>query len=319
MARSRDIAGPYELHPLIHPITSKDAPDAPLQRAGHGQIVETPEGEVYHTHLTGRPLPGICRSPLGRETGIQKCEWRDDGWLYLSHGGQVPAVDVDAPRGSAGSKVDRSVSIRHDFTGNTLPLDFQWLRTPVPERIFTLTGKSLRLFGRESIGSWFEQALVARRQEHFDYRAETSLAFDPDTYQQAAGLVSYYNRHKFHFLAVTRTPRAGRALMIMSCLGDWQNGRLTFGLPEPIALPDTGEIGLRADVAGAELRFSWSAGGKWNPVGDVLDQSLISDEGGRGEHGSFTGAFVGMAAFDTSGRARPADFRYFVYEGTDLP
>jgi len=316
MARSRDIAGPYEMHPDTHLITSKDAPDAPLQRAGHGQIVETPDGEVYHTHLTGRPLPGIRRSPLGRETAIQKCEWRDDGWLYLAHGGQVPALEVDAPKGSAGSKADRSVSIRSDFSGDTLPLDFQWLRTPVPERIFAMTGKGLRLFGRESIGSWFEQALVARRQEHFSYRAETSLVFDPDTYQQAAGLVSYYNRHKFHFLAVTRTPKAGRALMIMSCLGDWQNGKLTFGLDEPIALPAEGAVGLRADVDGASLRFFYLTGGEWLRVGPELDQSLISDEGGRGEHGSFTGAFVGMAAFDTSGRAQPADFGYFVYEGT---
>ena len=44
MARSRDVAGPYELHPDKHVITSKDAPDAALQRAGHGQIVETPDG-----------------------------------------------------------------------------------------------------------------------------------------------------------------------------------------------------------------------------------------------------------------------------------
>jgi xylan 1,4-beta-xylosidase len=49
----------------------------------------------------------------------------------------------------------------------------------------------------------------------------------------------------------------------------------------------------------------------------VLDQSLISDEGGRGEHGSFTGAFVGMAAFDTSGRGKGADFSWFSYEGRD--
>jgi hypothetical protein len=32
MARSRKLEGPYELHPLSHPITSKDHPDAPLQR-----------------------------------------------------------------------------------------------------------------------------------------------------------------------------------------------------------------------------------------------------------------------------------------------
>ena len=49
------------------------------------------------------------------------------------------------------------------------------------------------------------------------------------------------------------------------------------------------------------------------PAGPELDASVISDEGGRGEHGSFTGAFVGMAAFDTSGRAAPADFAWFAY------
>ena len=97
MARSRAIEGPYELHPSVHLLTSKDAPDAALQRAGHGQIVETPDGQVYHTHLCSRPLKGVRRSPLGRETAIQKCVWGEDGWLRLAHGGQVPAVDVPAP------------------------------------------------------------------------------------------------------------------------------------------------------------------------------------------------------------------------------
>ena len=55
-------------------------------------------------------------------------------------------------------------------------------------------------------------------------------------------------------------------------------------------------------------QFFFRAGGEWTPAGPPLDASLISDEGGRGEHGSFTGAFVGLLAFDTSGRAAPADF-----------
>ena len=45
----------------------------------------------------------------------------------------------------------------------------------------------------------------------------------------------------------------------------------------------------------------------------MLDASLISDEGGRGAFGSFTGAFIGMLCFDTSGTARPADFSHFHY------
>jgi xylan 1,4-beta-xylosidase len=307
MARSRTIEGPYDLHPSTFLLTSKDAPDAPLQRAGHGQVVETPDGRTYHTHLCSRPIPGTRRSPMGRETALQECVWGDDGWLRLAHGGLVPALELpsEAEPAPAGTS-------DHRFDGPELPPEFQWLRTPQPERLFTLTGSALRLYGRESIGSWFEQALVARRQEHFRYRAETRLAFVPDTYQQAAGLTTYYNRHKFHFLAVTCLPEVGRALTLMSCLGDWPDARLSFPLDEPIALGD-GPVELAVEVDHARQRFFWRMDDAWTPVGPELDASIVSDEAGRGEHGSFTGAFVGMMAFDTSGRARSADFSWFRY------
>ena len=81
----------------MHLLTSKDAPEARLQRAGHGQIVETPDGEVYHTHLCSRPLPGLRRSPLGRETALQKCRWGTTAGSASTHGGPVPAVEVPAP------------------------------------------------------------------------------------------------------------------------------------------------------------------------------------------------------------------------------
>ncbi|WP_274630519.1 glycoside hydrolase family 43 protein [Arvimicrobium flavum] len=313
MARSRSIEGPYELHPDTHLITSKDAPDAVLQRAGHGQIVETPEGAFYHTHLCSRPLPGLRRSPLGRETAIQRCVWGEDGWLRLEHGGPVPAVDVPAPTADAEPEAARPM--RYAFDTPDLPLDFQWLRTPFPERLFSLAERPghLRLHGRESIGSWFEQALVARRQEHHAFRAETLVDFAPETFQQAAGLTLYYNRHKFHFLGVTHDARRGRVLTILSCPGVWPEGKLEFPLAEPIVLRDAGPVELAADVRGAALQFSWKGEGGWRPVGPVLDAGVISDEGGRGEHASFTGAFVGMIAFDVSGRALPADFAHFTY------
>lgn len=317
MARSRNIEGLYELHPDIHPITSKDAPDAVLQRAGHGQIVETPDGKVYHTHLCSRPLPGLRRSPLGRETAIQKCVWGDDGWLRLESGGPVPQVEVPSPM--PGVREPEAKTIAYDFSGRELPLDFQWLRTPYPERLFSLTEQPgiLRLFGRESVGSWFEQALVARRQQHFAFRAETEVAFAPEHFQQAAGLIHYYNRHKFHFVGVTHDARHGRVLTILSCPGDWPDARLTFPLPGPLPLSPDRPIGLAAEVEGASLQFWYRDGGDWVKAGPILDASVISDEGGRGEHGSFTGAFIGMAAFDTSGEGKPADFSGFAYTGRD--
>jgi xylan 1,4-beta-xylosidase len=76
-------------------------------------------------------------------------------------------------------------------------------------------------------------------------------------------------------------------------------------------------VRLAVAVAREKLQFSFSQRGEWRNVGPVLDASILSDEVGRGEHGSFTGAFVGMAAFDTSGGAIPADYGYFLYEGFD--
>jgi xylan 1,4-beta-xylosidase len=317
MLRSRNIDGPYELHPNTFLITSKDAPEAVLQRSGHGQIVETPDGQVYHTHLCSRPLPGTRRSPLGRETSIQKCVWGDDDWLYLEGGSQVPSVEVPAPTGDPQPEAPKEVLGR--FDGNQLPAEFQWLRTPHPERIFELTGSNLRLHARESVGSWFEQALVARRQEHFRFRVATEVDFDPVTFQQVAGLTHYYNRHKFHLIGVTWHETMGRVLTILSCPGDWPDGRLSFPLPEPVKLPDAGPVGLAMAVDYGELQFLFRAnrGDPWKPIGPVLDASVISDEGGRGEHGSFTGAFAGMLAFDTSGTARPADFSHFDYVPAD--
>ena len=46
---------------------------------------------------------------------------------------------------------------------------------------------------------------------------------------------------------------------------------------------------------------------------DVLVAGVVSDEGGFGEHGSFTGAFAGMFCFDITGRGKAADFERFVY------
>ncbi|MBD9647318.1 glycoside hydrolase family 43 protein [Ensifer sp. ENS09] len=314
MARSRTIDGPYEMHPDIYLITSKDHPEAPLQRAGHGQYVETPDGQAYHTHLAGRPLAPQRRSPLGRETALQKCVWRDDGWLYLENGGPLPEVLVPAP--GPVEQVVAPVAVETEFDDGVLPIDFQWLRTPQPERIFSLDRRPghLRLIGRESIGSWFEQALVARRQEHHSFRAETTVEFTAETYQQVAGLTHYYNRYKFHALGVTWHETLGRTLTILSCPGDFPHARLEFPVGGGIAVPD-GPLKLAMEVRDNDLQFLWRASGiaEWQPIGPVLDAGVVSDEGGRGEHGSFTGAFAGLFAFDTSGAGKAADFDRFRY------
>ena len=89
-------------------------------------------------------------------------------------------------------------------------MDFQWLRSPWPEELFSLTARPghLRLYGRETIGSLFRQALVARRQQAHCFSAATVMDFEPEHFQQMAGLVCYYNSAKFHYLHVSHDERS---------------------------------------------------------------------------------------------------------------
>jgi xylan 1,4-beta-xylosidase len=311
-ARSRHIDGPYETHPQKQILTAKDAPLNPLQCAGHGDIVETPDGKTYIVHLTGRPTTQKRRCVLGRETAIQEAFWGDDDWIHVKHG-PVPSLHVEIP--GARDEAKYWEEKRYSFeTGKPLDKDFQWLRTPEPERIFEIRENKLRLHGRELIGSWFEQALVARRQTHFSYDAETSVTFSPVDERQFAGLTAYYGRYNFHYLAVTAHSDGKRELLIMTSPASHPDGKLVYPAA-PVSIPQDGAVRLALEVRGAALQFFYAIeGGELTRIGPVLDASILSDEcGGHAEHGSFTGAFVGMAASDLNGTARPADFSGFVY------
>jgi len=314
MARSRSLTGPYELHPDKYIITARHRPDAPLQRAGHGDLVETQAGDTYAVYLCGRPLANRGRCVLGRETAIQKMVWGSDDWLRTRDGSGLPELEMPAPALSAAPLDEQSVApkIREDFDGDHLPIDFQWLRSPWPEELFSLSARRgyLRLYGRETIGSAFRQSLVARRQQAHCYSATTAMEFQPAHFQQAAGLVCYYNSTKFHYLYVSHDDELGRHLRVMSCVPDSPQSD-AFTVPLRI-LP--GRIELRAEVDFERLRFAYRIGGDaWNWLPELFDASILSDEATAPGAPNFTGAFVGVACQDVSGMAHPADFDYFEY------
>jgi xylan 1,4-beta-xylosidase len=317
LARSRQLDGPYELDPAGHFITAKDSPELELQRCGHGDWVETQNGEFYAVHLCSRPLAPEQRfSPLGRESAIQKVAWNADGWLRLADSAE-PASAVTAPNLPLHPWPQESTHFK--FNDPRLPAAFQWLRTPYPEKLFSLTARPgcLRLIGRESLGSWNLSSLVAMRQSALRFTAQTCIEFTPASFQQMAGLVCYYNSQKFHYLYLSCDDNGQRHIGIMSCLADIG---LSASFPlAPINIKQEGEVHLKAEVDRAQLRFSYSYDGTdWVTLPGELDYRLLSCEAGKGEGASFTGAFVGMACQDMTGRQRSADFHYFNYDEPEV-
>ncbi|WP_311270935.1 glycoside hydrolase family 43 protein [Sphingobium sp. WCS2017Hpa-17] len=312
MARSRDLLGPYDVHPDGPVLTAAGRREGPITRAGHGDLVELKDGSPWLAYLCGRPVPGKERCILGRETAIQPMRWHDDGWLRTLDGDARPVETPQAP------DLPSMPWPQDDWDGrfdrDLLPLEFQWLRTPLQERLFSLSERPgfLRLYGRETVGSHFEQALVARRLEHRRFTATTCVDFSPRCFQQAAGLILYYNSTKYYYLNISVEGEARELqLMIASPL-------LAEGVTMETVdrLPD-GPIELRADVDGDALIFSWRAEGdaNWHILPQRLDATILSDEVTCPGLPNFTGTFVGMACQDLSGTAMPADFSWFIYEG----
>jgi xylan 1,4-beta-xylosidase len=237
--------------------------------------------------------------------------WSSDGWLRTADGEGVPRVEVDAPE--LPTHAFPPASEREDFDRPHLPIDFQWLRSPWPEELFSLTERPghLRLYGRETIGSLFRQSLVARRQQSHCFTAATLMDFEPDKFQQMAGLVCYYNSSKFHYLYVSHDEELGKHIRAMSCLPDQVQSDV---FSAPIAIPAGVPVELRVEVDYERLYFAYRVRGvEWSWLPGPLDASILSDEAAAPGTPNFTGAFVGMCCQDLAGTRRPADFDYFLY------
>jgi xylan 1,4-beta-xylosidase len=310
MARSRKLTGPYELHPDVYILTSRHRPDVELQRAGHADLVETQGGETYMVYLCGRPLRNRGRCTLGRETAIQPMVWSSDGWLRTTDGAGLASSAPAAP-GLPAHEFDPDPA-REDFNGSTLPLPFQWLRSPWPDELFSLTARPghLRLYGRETMGSQFRQSLVARRQQAHCFSAGTVVDFEPQHFQQMAGLVCYYNGSKFHYFYISPDREHQKHLRVMSCVPDQVQSDV---FTPPSGIPN-GPVHLRVEVDYERLLFGYRVEeSDWRWLPQQFDASILSDEATSPGSPNFTGAFVGMACQDLAGTAKPADFDYFDY------
>ncbi len=263
MARSRTLLGPYELHPDTHILTSRHRPDVELQRAGHADLVETPSGETYMVHLCGRPLRNRGRCTLGRETAIQKMTWSADGWLRTADGQGLPYTTVEGP--AVPAHPFAAPADREDFDVGGSAGRFP-VAAIAPARIAVQPDRAPRLaagvrprVGGQRVppgtgGADGSRPIASAHRRRIEY--------EPEHFQQSAGLIYYYNSHKFHYLSVSTDESAGKHLRVMSGVPD-QAGIWTAAIPLPRNVP----LRLRIEVDYERLRFAYRLGGQDLAVG----------------------------------------------------
>ncbi|GAA3793979.1 family 43 glycosylhydrolase [Streptomyces phyllanthi] len=311
VARSQNLTGPYELddRPLL---TTRDDPSVPLQKAGHAELVEAPDGQWVLSHLTARPLrtPHGPRCTLGRETAVQAVTWDAEGWPRLRHGGHHPAVEVDVTTPpQASPPVTREDPLGWPWSTLRRPPDPSWADT-------TSRPGWIRLRGRHGPESRWEHSLLARRITEHRAEAEVTVEARPSTFTQAAGLVLRYDAEAYLSLDLTWAEPEGEGQRGQQWRGE---GRTVLSLVErdeggtrEVAVVEVGPgvpVTLGVTTDGADARFWYVRGGVRTPVGPPLDFSRLSDD-----HGSrlrFTGAVAGIHARDLVDASFTADFRGF--------
>ncbi len=307
VARAEQLQGPYELDPTGPLLTAADDPTGPLQRVGHGSLVQTQTDEWFVAHLASRPVQPERRSILGRETVLSRVEWGEDGWLRTPN--KIPHATLDVAAPALPIQPQPPGEVRDGFEAPTLAPVWNTLREWPEASWLDLSRQPshLSLRGRAFLSSRFEQSLVARRVQSLQVRTQTCVDFDPATQQHMAGLVFIYDTADSFYLHVGADEQGRRVVAVLELDG----GRLKV-LDATAIVSNTRPIHLRAELDHRILRFAFSEDGvSFTAIGGDLDATRLSDEY-REKYG-FTGAFVGICAHDLERQARWAHFDYFDY------
>ncbi|AJG98276.1 glycoside hydrolase family 43 [Clostridium beijerinckii] len=301
VARSKNITGPYELHPNTHLISSQGDFSAYLKKAGHGSLCKAPDGKWWIAFLCGRPLDESMRCPLGRETAIAEVIWKDR-WPYLKEGGIVPAVEFEG----YGEKIIKKV-YDYKFNEGEFKHDFMSLR--VPAKYDVLEDGRLRLYGKESLSSIHNQNMLIRRQSDFCFEAETCIDFPFEHFQRMAGLIYRYDEENQYYLRVAYNEEKGEKCLGILC---FDKGNFSMPLGENEIPVGNGKIYLKLKVENRYGEFYYAKEDLvWNSVPYKIDVSILSDE--YATPTGFTGAFIGMSCQDMRDSSAYADFYSFKY------
>jgi len=300
IARSRKITGPYEGCPSNPILTHRHlGRKYPIQNAGHGDLVETRNGEWWMVLLASRPYGGYYRN-LGRETFLVPVVW-EDGWPVVSPGTGKVEFSYPCPQ-LPEWKVNPPEPVDHFDKGSLAPC-WNLLRTP-REEIYSLTERPgfLRLRVRPPRLTEPENpSLVCRRQQHMSFTARTVIEFAPGD-GETAGMVLLQS-DRYHY----RMEYAGEGGKTLVRLIKCEDGKETVINSIPW---HSERFEMVISARGQDFCFSFGDGEQKIVLAENVDGRILSTD----VAGGFVGTTIGLYASSNGKESRnQADFDLFEY------
>ena len=304
IARSKEIAGPYEVCPRNPILTHRHLGlDYPIVGTGHADLVETQYGEWWLVALAMRPYDGYFYN-LGRETFLAPVRW-EDGWPIVSPG--TGKIDWEYTVPNLQERRWRAIPACDTFDAPMLRSEWNFLRTP-RDPFWSLEDRPghLRLRLRpERLSDWANPSFVGRRQQHQSFVARTAMDFEPASVEECAGLVLLQNSaYQLRFIC-TKTRSGERVVRLIKRYKDVDAVVAEQVMP-------MGRLYLSVEAYGQTYNFyAATALEDWIAVANQVDGRLLSTP----VAGGFVGAYIGMYA-SSNGVASDsvADFDWFEYQ-----
>ena len=304
IARSQKITGPYVGDPANPILTHRHlGRNYPIVNVGHGDLIETQQGEWWIVVLASRPYGGYYRN-LGRETFLVPVIW-ENGWPIMSPG--TGKVEFSYKRPNLTECRWPKDTVCDHF--NTVNLDFKWnsLRSSI-EDSYDLTARPgwLRLkLKPERLTELTSPSFLGRRQQHISFTAAAVMEFTPEHEHESAGLVLVQS-NQYHYRFTRTISNGEQIIQLIKCAA---------GKEKVLAEKECNshKIYLKIQAWGQDYSFYYGDNPtalhalKENADGRILSTDLA---------GGFVGTYIGLYASSNGvDSTNYADFDWFEYQG----
>ena len=209
IARSQHVLGPYEGYKGNPVLTVRHmGAFAPIQNAGHADLVDLPDGSWYAVFLASRLIGGISKN-LGRETFIVPVKWEQDWPLFTPETGKVE-WEYPFPESLTWSPYPKA-PVRDTFEGENPEPDWSFWGKPM-EKFWTVTnpGLSMRCLPQALADPLLPMtmdaepsdrnfvAFLAKRRRQPHCRFSCMMRFDPKGTESAGIAIVQAMNHQLH-------------------------------------------------------------------------------------------------------------------------
>lgn len=308
VARSKTLMGSYEACPNNPLLIQRDGKH-PIQRSGHGKLVETQNGEWYIVYLCGRMIDQKY-SILGRETALDRVTWTKDKWPMINQA-KGPSGVAKKPNLKKHKHTNKP---RLSFFNKTLDPTWAFVRYKQQKYLSIGTNGVLSMVpGAYDLCHNYARNIMVKRQNAFVCTTSVKIILDETCLPDECGLTCYYDTNTYLKYYITYKDKRYH-LVVVEHIGDREVKSL-------VKVLDEGRLRLKCieliiDTHYLSRRFKYVIDNEDSGVIGTLDVvDYLCDEGLKlGKR--FTGAMIGIYAIDYEGtNNKTAFFSDFKIEG----